>query len=226
MLPPLVVGGCTSEHIGRDVGAVLKSTSGPGERFYWGFKRFVDLLAGALGMMVVAILIPLVWLANAVLCPGPIFYRQVRAGRAGHPFTLVKFRTMMPDAERATGPVWTADKDRRITKVGRLLRKSRLDELPQLYNVLRGEMSLVGPRPERPELIDGLVLQIPFYRARHCVRPGITGWAQVRFGYGNTIDAARTKLEYDLYYIRHADLYLDAIIWLKTAAVVFGLRGQ
>ena len=133
---------------------------------------------------------------------------------------------MRTDAEQDTGAVWAEADDGRITPVGRWLRKSRLDELPQVINVLRGEMSLIGPRPERPEFVDRLARRIPFYRARHAVKPGISGWAQVRFGYGNSIDDARIKLEYDLYYVRHAGFYLDALIVLKTVAVVLRLQGK
>ncbi len=169
---------------------------------------------------------PFVALANAIFCPGPLLYRQTRLGRGGRPFTVIKFRTMRPDAEQDTGAVWAAAGDDRITPVGRWLRRSRVDELPQVINVIRGEMSLIGPRPERPEFVDRLASQIPFYRARHAVKPGVTGWAQVRFGYGQSIDDVHTKLEYDLYYVRHAGFYLDALIVLKTIGVVLRLQGK
>jgi lipopolysaccharide/colanic/teichoic acid biosynthesis glycosyltransferase len=133
---------------------------------------------------------------------------------------------MQPEAESDTGPVWSTKDDPRITPVGRWLRRIRLDELPQLLNVMRGDMSLVGPRPERPEFVDSLTAQLPFYRARHAVRPGLTGWAQVRYGYGNSVEDARVKLEYDLFYVRHAGFYLDLVILLKTIAVVLRLRGK
>jgi lipopolysaccharide/colanic/teichoic acid biosynthesis glycosyltransferase len=147
-------------------------------------------------------------------------------GKAGRRFEVIKYRTMRPDAERATGAVWAGKDDARVTAAGRWLRRSRLDELPQVLNVLRGEMSLIGPRPERPEFVEQLAEVIPFYRARHAVNPGVTGWAQVRFGYGSTVEDALTKLEYDLYYVRHVGFYLDTLIMLKTAAVMFKLQGK
>lgn len=214
------------QHVGGDFGAVLPTEGGAGARIYFSAKRLIDLLLGTAGLAVLGVAIPLVWLANAIWAPGPLLYRQERVGRRGRHFRVVKFRTMRPDAERETGAVWSDENDRRITPVGRWLRRSRLDELPQLVNVVRGEMSLIGPRPERPEFVAELAAQIPFYRARHAVRPGITGWAQVRFGYGNSLEGARTKLEYDLYYVRHANFYLDALILLKTTAVVLRLQGQ
>jgi lipopolysaccharide/colanic/teichoic acid biosynthesis glycosyltransferase len=165
-------------------------------------------------------------LSNAIWCPGPLFYRQVRVGKAGRPFQVVKFRTMRPDAERETGVVWAQANDRRITPVGRLLRRTRLDELPQVLNVLRGEMSIVGPRPERPELVAALVPYLPYYQARHAVRPGITGWAQVRYRYGACVEDALAKLQYDLYYIKHQSVYLELSIMVKTIRVMLGMRGR
>jgi exopolysaccharide biosynthesis polyprenyl glycosylphosphotransferase len=214
------------EHIGRDLAAVLPSERGPTRRLYVVWKRAVDLVSGLAGVGVLAIVLPFVALAGALFAPGPLFYRQQRAGRIGRPFWVLKFRTMRPNAEDDCGAIWSARGDPRITPVGHWLRKSRLDELPQVVNVLRGEMSLVGPRPERPEFVEQLAREIPFYRARHAVKPGLTGWAQVRYGYGNSVKDARIKLEYDLYYVRHASLYLDAIILLKTAAVVLRLQGN
>ena len=213
-------------HIGRNLHSVLPEESGPTERIYGIAKRFGDLIMGSVGLLALGIVTPVVALANAVSCPGPLFYRQLRVGQGGRPFQVHKFRTMIPDAERKTGAVWSQDNDPRITPVGKWLRRTRLDELPQVINVLHGEMGMVGPRPERPELIEDLAAKIPFYRARHAVKPGLTGWAQVRFRYGNTVEDARIKLEYDLYYVRHAGFYLDALILLKTVATVLQLRGQ
>jgi exopolysaccharide biosynthesis polyprenyl glycosylphosphotransferase len=215
------------EHVGRNLQAVLPiDEAGATERVFWLAKRAADLVLGALGLCATGLITPFVALANALWSRGPLFYRQTRVGRGGRIFTVAKFRTMRPDAEQDTGAVWAQEGDSRITPVGRWLRKSRLDELPQSINVLRGEMSVIGPRPERPEFIEGLARQIPFYRARLAAKPGLTGWAQVRFGYGNTVDDARIKLEYDLYYVRHASLYLDALIVLKTIAVVLRLQGK
>jgi lipopolysaccharide/colanic/teichoic acid biosynthesis glycosyltransferase len=152
-----------------------------------------------------------------------VFYRQTRVGQFGRPFTIVKFRTMAPDAEARTGPVWSAKGDARVTRLGSVLRTFRVDEIPQFVNVLRGEMSMVGPRPERPELIGELEKRIPYFSERLNVLPGLTGWAQVRYPYGSTIEDARRKLEYDLYYIKHLSLRLDLQIILSTLrVVVFG----
>lgn len=215
------------DHVGRDLNAILPAGDGsPAERLYWIMKRWMDVVAAVVGLIPLGLLIPLVAAANALSSPGPLFYRQTRAGKAGRLFEVIKFRTMRPDAEAKTGAVWALAHDPRITPVGRVLRKARLDELPQLVNVLRGEMSLIGPRPERPEFIVQLSDHIPFYRARHAVRPGVTGWAQVRYGYGNSIEDSRIKLEYDLYYVRHASLYLDALIVLKTVGVMLRLQGK
>jgi len=215
------------EHVGRNLQAVLPvDERGATERVYWLAKRLVDIVLSAVGLVVLALLIPLVALANAIFSRGPLFYRQVRVGRGGKNFAVVKFRTMRPDAEKGTGAVWAKAGDSRVTPAGRWLRKARLDEVPQLLNVLRGEMSLIGPRPERPEFMAELARKIPFYRARLAVKPGLTGWAQVRFRYGDSVDDARVKLEYDLYYVRHASFYLDALIVLKTIGVVLKLQGK
>ncbi len=214
------------DHVGRNLNAVLPIDEANAiDRLYWLTKRLADMALSIVGLAVAALLIPLVALANGLFCRGPLFYRQTRVGRGGRIFTVVKFRTMRPDAEQDTGAVWARAGDARVTPVGRWLRKTRLDELPQFLNILRGEMSLIGPRPERPELMDDLVRQIPFYRARLAAKPGLTGWAQVRFRYGNSVEDARTKLEYDLYYVRHAGFYLDALIVLKTVGVVLKLQG-
>jgi exopolysaccharide biosynthesis polyprenyl glycosylphosphotransferase len=213
-------------HVGHNLAAVLPMEEGASARLYGWIKRITDVVVSAIGLALLAPVMAGVAVANLLFAPGPLFYRQARAGRGGRIFTVTKFRTMRPDAENGTGAIWASQDDPRVTVVGRWLRRSRLDELPQLINVLRGEMSLVGPRPERPEFMDALVAQIPFYRARHAVPPGLTGWAQVRFGYGSSVDEARTKLEYDLYYVRHAGFYLDALIVLKTLAVVLGLKGK
>lgn len=163
-----------------------------------------------------------IWLDDGL----PIFYTQFRAGKGSQPYKILKLRTMRRDAEAAGVPQWAREDDARATRVGRLLRKSHLDELPQFINVLRGEMSLVGPRSERPELMGVFQQSVPFYRARLLVKPGITGWAQVNFGYASDIEETTIKLEYDLYYIKHRGLLLDLIIMLRTPATVFGFRGR
>jgi sugar transferase (PEP-CTERM system associated) len=168
--------------------------------------------------LVVALLIKLT-------SPGPALYKQSRVGLNGEPFTIYKFRSMRADAEAKTGAVWAQKNDPRITPLGRFLRKSRIDELPQLFNVLRGEMSVVGPRPERPEFVATLSEQIPYYRQRHVVRPGITGWAQINHKYGDTIEDTVKKLEYDLYYIKNLSPTLDLLVMFHTAKVMLLSRG-
>lgn len=156
---------------------------------------------------------------------GPVLYRQTRVGLNGKHISVLKFRSMYVDAEARTGAVWATKNDPRITPVGRYLRKFRIDELPQFWNVLRGDMSFVGPRPERPEFVQALSEKIPFYRQRHCVKPGLTGWAQINHKYGDTIEDTITKLEYDLYYIKHISLSLDIYIILNTLKIVILGRG-
>lgn len=222
-----VLGRVPVEHLGRNIAAALPvEERGATERLYWAFKRAADVAGALIALVPLGLLIPFVALADALGNRGPLFYTQTRVGKAGQPFRVYKFRTMRPDAEAATGAVWAQAGDGRIPRVGRLLRRTRLDELPQALNVLRGEMSFIGPRPERPEFVEQLAEVIPFYKARHAVKPGLTGWAQVRFGYGSSVEHARVKLEYDLYYVRHAGFYLDALIALKTAAVIFKLQGR
>jgi len=156
----------------------------------------------------------------------PIFYTQVRLGRGGQPYRIIKFRTMRRDAEPDGKAQWAKENDDRATRVGRVLRKTHLDELPQFINVLRGEMSLVGPRAERPQLVEYFQQYVPFYRTRLLVKPGITGWAQVNFGYASTIEETGIKLEYDLYYIKHRTLWMDIVVLLRTPWTVIGLRGR
>jgi lipopolysaccharide/colanic/teichoic acid biosynthesis glycosyltransferase len=156
---------------------------------------------------------------------GPIFYSQTRVGKAGQVFKVVKFRTMRQDAEAANGPQWAGNNDPRVTRVGKFLRSSRLDEIPQLWCVLKGDMAFVGPRPERPEFIERLSKEIPFYGVRHMVRPGLTGWAQVKYKYGSTIEDSREKLQYDLYYIKNASIGLDLLIMFLTVKTVLLRRG-
>jgi lipopolysaccharide/colanic/teichoic acid biosynthesis glycosyltransferase len=189
-------------------------------------KRVVEVVVSA--VLLVAALPLLIGLGLLVRLEtrGPALYRQSRVGRRGALFTLLKLRTMRQDAETASGPVWTdPEKDPRVTRLGRLLRKSRLDEVPQLWNVLKGEMSFVGPRPERPHFVQTLRLVIPYYDERHAVRPGITGWAQVKFGYGSTIEDSERKLQFDLYYVKNMSLLLDLAIVLETFKVMLLGRG-
>ena len=192
---------------------------------YMLLRRMLSFLASAVLLTVVMPVIPLVILAIKLGSPGPVLYHQKRVGRGGVTFYCHKFRTMRPDAEADTGATWATDDDPRITRVGHFLRSSRLDEIPQLWNVLRGEMGFVGPRPERPEFVEWLSKEIPYYPVRHAVPPGITGWAQVRYKYGNTLDDAKEKLQYDLYYVKNHTLFLDLVVLLETIGVVLTGKG-
>jgi exopolysaccharide biosynthesis polyprenyl glycosylphosphotransferase len=194
-------------------------------RLYLALKRGTDIAVSFVGCAVTVLITPVVWLLNQRLNPGPLFYRQQRVGKGGRLFEIVKFRSMVANAEEHSGAVWATEHDSRVPRFGRFLRKSRLDELPQFWNVLRGEMTLIGPRPERPEFVRMLSQQIPFYRLRHAVKPGITGWAQIKHRYGNSVDDALIKLQYDLYYIKHKGPLLDLVILLRTVSVVLLLQG-
>jgi len=204
----------------------LPISHSPIHRFYLVLRRVLDIVVSFLGCILVLAIAPFVWLANQISSPGPLFYLQRRVGMSGRTYRLVKFRSMTVDAESKTGPIWASESDDRTTPVGRFLRKTRLDEVPQFWNVLKGQMSLIGPRPERPEMVSQLTQEIPFYRARHAIKPGITGWAQVKYKYGASIADARLKLQYDLYYIKHQGLYLDLHVLLRTIEVVLGFKGR
>ena len=188
-------------------------------------KRVIDLTAASVGFLLSLPLLVAVAIAVKVTSPGPVLYSQRRVGKDGHIFVMYKFRSMRQDAEAKTGAVWATVGDNRVTPVGRLLRRMRLDELPQLWNVLIGEMSLVGPRPERPEFVSDLTRNIPFYGQRHVTKPGLTGWAQVRYTYGASMEDAIVKLQYDLFYIKHLSLWLDISIILRTVKIVLLGRG-
>lgn len=188
-------------------------------------SRAVDIIVGAIGSAFCLLVTPAVAIGNAFGNPGPLFYSQIRLGKGGRPYRIYKFRSMVTDAEK-NGPAWSQVGDPRITKVGLLYRKTRIDELPQFWNVLRGDMAFVGPRPERPEFVDILEEKIPFYRARTAVKPGITGWAQVMYRYGASESDSLVKLRYDLYYIKNRSIFLDIKIALKTIATVILARGQ
>jgi sugar transferase (PEP-CTERM system associated) len=188
-------------------------------------KRFLDVTLTAIGLVITLPVFALLALAVRLTSAGPALYLQRRVGQRGRIFTIHKFRTMRANAEAETGPVWASKDDPRMTSIGRFLRRTRLDELPQLWNVLRGDMSLVGPRPERPEFVTDLTKQIPFYGQRHIVRPGLTGWAQVRYTYGATTEDALQKLQYDLFYIKNMSLALDLFIMAKTVKTVVTRRG-
>jgi sugar transferase (PEP-CTERM system associated) len=189
------------------------------------YNRLSSISVAGIGLLLALPLFPLVALAIKLTSPGPIFYQQRRVGRDGAVFDCFKLRTMSVGAEADTGPTWAADDDPRITRVGRFMRTVRLDEIPQLWNVLKGDMSLIGPRPERPEFVDWLNQEIPHYHLRHTIRPGITGWAQVRFEYGSSVEHSKEKLRYDLFYIKNMSPGLDLLIFFQTIKTILWGRG-
>jgi sugar transferase (PEP-CTERM system associated) len=188
-------------------------------------KRLFDLVSAT----VLSIVSSPLMLATALLIKlesrGPVLYRQERTGLHGKSFFVTKFRSMRTDAEKDGKPRWASANDDRVTRVGQIIRRLRIDELPQLFNVLKGEMSLVGPRPERPFFVDQLTQEIPFYAVRHSVKPGVTGWAQVRYHYGSTVEDSQEKLQYDLYYVKNHTLFLDLVVLLETVGVVLTGKG-
>jgi len=188
-------------------------------------KRYLDIVASALGLVLSLPVCLITALAIKLESPGPVFYRQERVGEDGKIFTLLKFRSMCSDAEK-NGPVWATLKDQRVTRIGNVIRRLRLDEIPQMINVLKGEMSFVGPRPERPVFIQQLQKEIPYYSQRHVAKPGITGWAQIRYPYGASKEDALEKLKYDLYYIKHMSVLFDLTIILETIKIVLLRRGS
>jgi sugar transferase (PEP-CTERM system associated) len=187
-------------------------------------RRLISMTVSFVGLAICLPFIPFIILAVRLSSPGPIFFKQTRVGLRGRHFSVIKFRTMRQDAE-AQGAVWATKNDPRVTTLGRFMRKTRLDEIPQLWNVLRGEMGFVGPRPERPEFVQWLTSEIPFYELRHMIRPGITGWAQVRYQYGATLEETKQKLEYDLYYVKHLSVGLDLLIMFETIKTIILRRG-
>jgi exopolysaccharide biosynthesis polyprenyl glycosylphosphotransferase len=186
----------------------------------------MDVVLASVGLILLSPVLALVAIAVRLSSPGGALYHQERVGLNGRTFTVHKFRSMRQDAEAKTGAVWSKAGDPRVTRVGRFLRRTRLDELPQLWNVLRGDMSFVGPRPERPNFVAALTEQIPFYGQRHVVRPGLSGWAQVRHSYGSTVEDSLQKLQYDLFYIKHMSIAFDLFIVLETLKTVLVRRGS
>ena len=221
-----ITGRVPVEHIGDNWPAILPLDHAATGKLFPFLKRAMDVAIAIIGLLIFVALFPLIALALYLDSPGPIFYCQERVGKAGQPYRLIKLRTMVPDAEPDGEPMWAKEKDPRVTRVGRFLRLTRLDELPQFINVLRGEMSIVGPRPERPDFVAELEKHIPFYRARHAVKPGMAGWALVNCGYGDSVEDALIKLEYDLYYIKHQSIYLDLLILFKTIGDMLTFRGR
>ncbi len=214
------------EHIGSQWYSALPLNKNQFDTFNRIGKRCLDLICGLIIGAIFAGVFPFVAIAIKLNSPGAIFYKQERVGQYGAKFTVYKFRSMVQDAERNGKAQWAVKGDARITSVGNFIRKTRLDELPQVINVLRGEMSMVGPRPERYQFIQELQQKIPFYRTRLAAKPGLTGWAQINYGYGSTVEDALIKLQYDLYYLKHWSPWLDIKILLRTFAVVLKMQGQ
>jgi exopolysaccharide biosynthesis polyprenyl glycosylphosphotransferase len=192
---------------------------------YETLKRIMDIFVASVGFILLVLLAPIISLAILLDGGGPFLYKQERVGINGKPFVLLKFRTMRQDAEEDGKARLAVENDERVTKVGKFLRKSHLDELPQFINILKGDISMVGPRAERPEFVSQLQEEIPFYRARLFVKPGMTGWAQINYRYASNVEESAIKLEYDLYYIKHRNIWLDINIIMRTMGQVVGLRG-
>jgi len=220
-----ITGRVPVEHVGDDWSLVLPLNHAATSGFWPLLKRAMDILIACIGLILLVLLFPILALAIYMDSPGPIFYTQERVGKGGRIFRVIKFRSMIPNAEES-GAVWAEEDDPRVTRVGRFLRRTMIDELPQFINVLRGEMSIVGPRPERPVFADKLAEQIPFYRARHAVKPGMAGWALINYGYSSSVQDALVKLQYDLYYIKHQSIYLDLLILLRTLGQMLALKGR
>lgn len=213
------------QHVGVDFYKHLAFNKNNRNRLYLTLRRFIDVICAILGLFVGVLLFPIVLIGNCIANKGPLFYVQERVGEYGKVFKIIKYRSMVVNAE-AEGAKWAQKNDVRITKFGRFLRRSRLDEFPQFFNILKGDMSVIGPRPERPHLVKELSRIIPFYQTRHVIKPGLTGWAQVKSRYGSSVDDSLIKLQYDLYYIKHRDFVLDFNIMIKTISTVIFFRGQ
>jgi exopolysaccharide biosynthesis polyprenyl glycosylphosphotransferase len=208
------------EHVGKNWSVLLPLEQDATRGLNGVMKRILDAGLALVALVVAAPFVPFIALGIRMDGKGPILLRQARVGKNGRVFALYKFRTMVPDAEPLGVPKWADEDDPRVTRVGRFLRRFKLDEVPQFWNVLRGDMSLVGPRPERPEIVENLQREFPFYRLRHVVRPGITGWAAVRYPYGRSVNDSLVKLQYDLFYLKHQSLSLDALILGKTLGAI------
>ncbi|TCK68842.1 exopolysaccharide biosynthesis polyprenyl glycosylphosphotransferase [Winogradskyella wandonensis] len=213
------------QHVGKDFYKYFPFSRNNENKLYLFFQRLFDIIFSVCGLSFMLLIIPFIFLGNLIGNKGPLFYTQERIGRNSTLFTILKFRTMVTNAEDGKAQ-WATKNDTRITTFGKFLRRSRLDEIPQFINVLKGEMSIIGPRPERPFFVAELSRSIPFYETRHIVKPGLTGWAQVNSRYGGSVEESLTKLQYDLYYIKHRSPFLDLNIILKTLSTVLYYRGQ
>ncbi|WP_250434179.1 sugar transferase [Hanstruepera flava] len=213
------------QFVGKDFYKYFPFSRSNQNKLYLFFHRLFDLVIACIGVVCALILMPFIIMGNVVANRGPLFYSQERVGKNGEVFKIVKFRTMIVNAEKE-GAVWATKHDKRVTAFGRFLRRSRLDEMPQFFNILKGDMSLIGPRPERPYFVQELSKVIPFYETRHIIKPGLTGWAQVKVRYGSTVEDSLLKLQYDLYYIKHRSFFLDANVIIKTLSTMIFFRGQ
>lgn len=213
------------QFVGKDFYKYFPFSRSNQNKLYLFFHRIFDVVFSLFGLLFGVLILPFVWIGNAIGNRGPLFYIQERVGKNGKPFKIVKLRSMVVNAE-ANGAKWAQVNDVRVTTFGRFLRRSRIDEIPQFINVLKGDMSIIGPRPERPFFVSELSRIIPFYETRHIVKPGLTGWAQVNTRYGSTVDDSLTKLQYDLFYIKHRSLFLDINIVVKTLSTILYYRGQ
>ena len=214
------------EHIGDNWFISLPMDSAETSLFYSYASRLFDIFSASVGLAILLPILPIIALILFLDSPGPIFYKQERVGKGGKKYFLYKLRTMILDAEVGGKAQRAQQDDPRITKVGRWLRKFRLDEMPQLFNILKGEMSAVGPRPERPSHLVELDEKVPFHRLRNAVKPGMAGWAVVNYGYIDDLESAKLRLQYDLYYVKHQSLMLDVIILFRTFGQVFMLKGR
>lgn len=221
-----ITGRVPVEHIGDSWYVALPLGHAATGSVYPVFKRLLDLLVASVGLVLFALLLPFIALALKLDSRGPVFYTQERVGQGGRVFHVHKLRTMVAEAERRGKAVWATQNDPRITRVGKVLRKTHIDEWPQFLNILRGDMSAVGPRPERPEFVAQLEGVVPFYRLRHAIRPGMAGWALVNDDYVDNVESARARVEYDLYYIRHQSVWLDVLILFRMFGQILALRGR
>jgi len=214
------------QYIGKDFYKYFPFSRNNDNQLYLFFRRSFDLILAILALLLALVLSPLILLGNLLGNRGALFYSQIRVGQHGKPFKIYKLRTMVPNAEQGNRAQWAEKGDLRITPFGNVLRRTRLDELPQFWNILKNDMSFIGPRPERPYFVKALAESIPFYEARHIIKPGLTGWAQVKSRYGASVEDSRLKLQYDLFYIKHRGVFLDFNIFVKTISTVLYYRGQ
>lgn len=213
------------QYVARDFYRYFPFSRSNQNHLYLLFVRIFEILVSLIGIAIGVCLLPLILIGNAIGNRGSLFYTQERVGKNGEVFEILKFRTMVKNAEKH-GAVFTTTNDRRITRFGKFLRKTRIDEFPQFFNILNGDMAVIGPRPERPFFVKEIADVMPFYETRHVIKPGLTGWAQVNYAYGETIDDSLVKLQYDLYYIKHRSMFLDINIIIKTFSTILFYRGQ